>query len=247
MTEMDRKSIFWETIAEYNTGTIWIQAAIASVAILLVVLESVSPSRRKAALLKAFMGAVNFWIGIAYYMVFGSGRDYNLLMALLWIILGGMWLFDARKGTEIHPEGGKSRRILSCIIMLLPAAYPVTSILIGREWPMITTSVMPCSVAVFNVGVMLMFYSRVNIVMAMMLCHWSLAGLAKVYSYGLLEDYILGVGILPAAILLLKKYIAGLSGKPAKPSPKVLNVIFMLMIFIVFAAFTYSLIRYTAA
>lgn len=247
MTEMDRKSIFWETIAEYNTGTIWIQAAIAAIAIALVILESVSPSKRKAAVLKSYMAAVNFWIGIVYYLVFGSGRDYNQLMALLWIIMGGMWLFDARKGTEIRPEGDRSRKILSCIIMLLPAAYPVTSILIGREWPMLTTSVMPCSVAVFNVGVMLMFYSKVNIVMAMMLCHWSLAGLSKVYSYGIIEDYILGVGILPAAILLLKKYMAGLSGKPAKPSPKVLKVIFMLMIFIVFAAFTYSLIRYTTA
>lgn len=242
---MSRKEIFWDTIADYNTGTLWIQAIIIALAVLIVALTSISPSGRRSAALKIYMAAVNLWIGISYYLIFGTGRDYHVLMALLWIVMGGIWFYDAKKGTELIREGGKKRKLLSFAVMLLPIAYPATSFIIGREWPMVTTPVMPCSVAVFNIGVMLLFYRKVNIIMAMMLCHWSLAGLSKVYSYGILEDYILGIGILPAAIILLRKYIKGLSGKATKPSPRVLNAIFMAIVFIVFAAFTYSLILFT--
>lgn len=56
---------------------------------------------------------------------------------------------------------------------------------------MVTTPVMPCSVAVFTIGLMLAFSERINIVLAMFLCHWALIGLSKVYFFGIPEDYLL--------------------------------------------------------
>ena len=42
------------------------------------------------------------------------------------------------------------------------------------EFPMMTTTVMPCSVAVFTIGLLLAFSRRVNLLVILFLCHLSL-------------------------------------------------------------------------
>ena len=85
---------------------------------------------------------------------------------------------------------------------------------------MVTTPVMPCSVAVFTIGLMLAFSERINIVLAMFLCHWALIGLSKVYFFGIPEDYLLACSIVPALYIFFREYIRSNEGRPTKPSPR---------------------------
>ena len=65
------------------------------------------------------------------------------------------------------------------LLLVMPLIYPLCSLALGHEFPIMTSPVMPCSVAVFTIGLMLAFSERVNIVLAMFLCHWALIGLSK--------------------------------------------------------------------
>ena len=66
---------------------------------------------------------------------------------------------------------------------------------------MMTMPVMPCSVAVFTIGLMLAFTHRINIFLVLFLCHWALIGLAKVYFFGIPEDFLLAASTVPALYL----------------------------------------------
>ena len=123
------------------------------------------------------------------------------------------------------------------------SVYPLFSLLLGRTFPMITSPVMPCSVAVFTIGLMLAFSERVNIVLAMFLCHWALIGLSKVYFFGIPEDYLLACSIVPALYLFFREYIRDNAGRPTKPSPRVLNALLAVMCLIIGCFFAFTLLH----
>ena len=125
----------------------------------------------------------------------------------------------------------------------MPLVYPLCSLALGRSFPMITSPVMPCSVAVFTVGLMLAFSERINIVLAMFLCHWALIGLSKVYFFGIPEDYLLACSVVPALYLFFREYIQSLENRPAKPSPRVLNGLLGLLCAIIGGFFAFTLLH----
>ena len=102
---------------------------------------------------------------------------------------------------------------------------------------------MPCSVAVFTIGLMLAFSERVNIVLAMFLCHWALIGLSKVYFFGIPEDYLLACSIVPALYLFFREYIRSNAGRPMKPSPKVLNALLVVLCLIIGCFFAFTMLH----
>ena len=59
---------------------------------------------------------------------------------------------------------------------------------------------MPCSVALYTIGLLLAFSKRVNLFVILFLCHWSLIGLSKVYFFGIPEDLLLAGALVPAFI-----------------------------------------------
>ena len=92
-------------------------------------------------------------------------------------------------------------------------------------------------------GLMLAFSERVNIVLAMFLCHWALIGLSKVYFFGIPEDYLLACSIVPALYLFFREYIRDNAGRPTKPSPRVLNALLAVMCLIIGCFFAFTLLH----
>jgi len=181
--------IFWETIASYNSSTWHLQILIVAVAILLTVMLYRRPSHRVKVAMKLFMAALNFWIAGVYYLIYCAGRDYNEMYALFWAIMGGIWIYDLLiKHASLECTGKHNK--FAIVLFAMPFVYPVASLLLGRGFPMMTSPVMPCSVAVFTIGLMLAFSERVNIVLSMFLCHWALISFSKIYFFGIPEDYI---------------------------------------------------------
>ena len=181
-----------------------------------------------------------FWETIAAYNA--ATWPVQILLTLFWAIMGCMWIYDlAARNATLERTGHHTGFAL--LLFAMPFIYPLCSLALGREFPMITSPVMPCSVAVFTIGLMLAFSERVNIVLAMFLCHWALIGLSKVYFFGIPEDYLLACSIVPALYLFFREYIRDNAGRPTKPSPRVLNALLAVMCLIIGCFFAFTLLH----
>ena len=225
--------LFWQTIADYNTMTWPVQALIVLAAVVLTLLLYFRPSPAVRIAMKVFMALLNFWIAGVYYLVCCEPREHHDLLALFWAIMGCIWVYDL----------AGNHKAFAALLFAMPLVYPLFSLLLGRTFPMITSPVMPCSVAVFTIGLMLAFSERVNIVLAMFLCHWALIGLSKVYFFGIPEDYLLACSIVPALYLFFREYIRDNAGRPTKPSPRVLNALLAVMCLIIGCFFAFTLLH----
>ncbi len=220
--------IFWETIASYNAATWPIQILFTIIAIILTTLLYFRPSRIVRTAMKIFMALLNFWIAGVYYMIYCEPREYNGMLALFWAIMGFIWVYDLMiKHASLERTGNHT--IFALILFLMPLIYPLFSLMLGRSFPMMTSPVMPCSVAIFTIGLMLAFSEQVNIVLAMFLCHWALIGLSKVYFYGIPEDFVLAFTVVPALYIFFHEYIHEKASGQSKPSIKVLHSLLFIL------------------
>lgn len=198
--------IFWNTIASYNAATWPVQILLTLVAAVLTLLLYLRPTPGVRIAMKTFMALLNFWIAGVYYLLYGEQREHNDMLALFWAIMGCIWVYDLvvkhASLQRTHNHTG-----FALLLFAMPLVYPLFSLALGRTFPMVTTPVMPCSVAVFTIGLMLAFSERINIVLAMFLCHWALIGLSKVYFFGIPEDYLLACSIVPALYIFFREYI----------------------------------------
>ena len=111
----------------------------------------------------------------------------------------------------------------------MPFVYPLFSLLRGLEFPMVTSPVMPCSVAVFTIGLLLAFSKRVNLFVILFLCHWALVGFSKIYFFGIPEDLLLASASVPALYLFFKEYIDLNFHRDTKPDLRVMNFLLAAM------------------
>lgn len=220
--------IFWETIAAYNAATWPAQIVLALAAVVLLALLCLRPSPAVRTAMKIYMAVLNFWIAGVYYMIFCEPREYHGMLALFWSLMGCIWIYDIAVGHASLERTGNHTGF-ALLLFAMPLIYPLFSLALGREFPMVTTPVMPCSVAIFTLGLMLAFSERVNIVLAMFLCHWALIGLSKVYFFGIPEDYLLACSVVPALYIFFREYICNAASRPSKPSPAVLQALLLLL------------------
>jgi hypothetical protein len=234
--------VFWNTIASYNVATWPLQIVWVLVATVLLLLLYWRPSRYVRIAMKLYMVAMNFWIAGVYYLVYCEPRAHHDAFALFWAIMGGMWLYDLLVShASLERTGNHS--YFALVLFVLPLLYPVASLLLGRSFPVMTMPVMPCSVAIFTVGLMLAFSERVNMVLAMFLCHLALISLSKVYFFGIFEDYLLAGSAIPAMYIFFREYIQSKQGMPCKPSLRLLNGLLVMLCLATGVIFCITLVR----
>lgn len=130
--------------------------------------------------MKLYLIFLNVWIASVYYMIYCEPRSYNSVLAGFWGIMAIFWIYDLKVNYTPFDRTHK-HTALAVLLCMLPLAYPLFSIIRGMSFPMMTSPVMPCSVAVFTIGLLLAFSKRVNIFLVMFLCHWALIGFTKTY------------------------------------------------------------------
>ena len=220
--------IFWRTIAEYNGGT-WIgQIIITVIGILLTVLLYKKPNRLVKCLMKGYMVFLNGWISIVYYMIYCSERDYNYILAIFWGLISLIWLWDLITNYTPFERYHKYDK-MTYLLYAMPFLYPLLSWARGMDFPMMTTTVMPCSVAVFTIGLLLAFSRKVNLLIIRFLCHWALISFSKVYIYHIPEDLLLASATVPAIYLFFKNYFDQNLHEATKPSAKTTNLILIFL------------------
>ena len=216
--------IFWNTIARYNAATWPWQIAIVAAAAVLTVLLYLRPTQNVKRAMKLFLAGLNAWIAVVYYLVWCGQRSHSDVLALFWGIMAVIWLY-------------------ALLPSLMPLAYPLFSLARGLSFPMMTMPVMPCSVAVFTIGLMLAFTHRINIFLVLFLCHWALIGLAKVYFFGIPEDFLLAASTVPALYLFFREYIAKNRELRTKPDARMLNGLLILLCIVIGLFFTATLLH----
>ena len=95
------------------------------------------------------------------------------------------------------------------------------------------TTVMPCSVAVFTIGLLLAFSRRVNLRVILFLCHWARIAFSKVYIYKIPEDLLLACSTVPAIYLFFKNYFEQNLHKETKLGARLMNWFLILICIVV--------------
>ena len=157
--------------------------------------------------MKLYLIFLNVWIASVYYMIYCEPRSYNSALAGFWGIMAIFWIYDLKVNYTPFDRTHK-HTALAVLLCMLPLADPLFSIIRGMNFPMMTSPVMPCSVAVFTIGLLLAFSKRVNIFLVMFLCHWALIGFTKTYFFHIPEDFLLASSAVPGLYLFFKEYTA---------------------------------------
>lgn len=213
---------FWNTIAEYNRGTWIAQCIITLTGIVLTILLYRRPTMGVKRTMKAYMVFVNGWIAAVYYMIYGGIRSYHYILAIFWGILALIWLWDLWTNYTTF-ERNRRYSYLVAVLYAMPFLYPLLSWVRSMEFPMMTTTVMPCSVAVFTIGLLLGFSRKVNLLIILFICHWALISFSKIYVYHIPEDVLLAASTVPAIYLFFKNYFDQNLHKETKPSARFMN------------------------
>ena len=133
--------------------------ALTLAAVVLTLLLYFRPSPAVRIAMKVFMALLNFWIAGVYYLVCCEPREHRTC----WRCSGPSWGASGpttwRSGTPSLQRTG-NHKAFAALLFAMPLIYPLFSLLLGRTFPMITSPVMPCSVAVFTIGLMLAFSKR---------------------------------------------------------------------------------------
>ena len=145
--------IFWNTIAQYNEATWWTQLLITAAGILLTTQLYRKPTLWAKRSMKIYMVFLNGWISIVYYMMYCGARGHHHILAIFWGVIAVLWLWDLFTGYTPFERNPKYK-VLVGVLYAMPFLYPLLSWARGMEFPMMTTTVMPCSVAVFTIGLL---------------------------------------------------------------------------------------------
>lgn len=200
-------NIFWETIAQYNAGTWIYQLIITLVGLWLTYSLFHHPTPAKKKGMKLYLIFINAWVAVVYYHIYCDPRSYSNALALFWGIMCVFWIYDLIVDYTPFELNHKHKK-LAVLLCFLPLAYPLFSVVRGMDFPMMTSPVMPCSVAVFTIGLLLAFSQRVNLFLILFLCHWALIGFTKTYFFQIPEDFLLASSAVPGLYLFFKEYIA---------------------------------------
>ena len=200
-------NIFWETIAQYNAGTWIYQLIITLVGLWLTYSLFHHPTPAKKKGMKLYLIFINAWVAVVYYHIYCDPRSYSNTLALFWGIMCFFWIYDLIVDYTPFELNHKHKK-LAVLLCFLPLAYPLFSVARGMDFPMMTSPVMPCSVAVFTIGLLLAFSQRVNLFLILFLCHWALIGFTKTYFFQIPEDFLLASSAVPGLYLFFKEYIA---------------------------------------
>lgn len=215
-------NIFWETIAQYNAGTWIYQLIITLVGLWLTYSLFHHPTPAKKKGMKLYLIFINAWVAVVYYHIYCDPRSYSNVLALFWGIMCVFWIYDLIVDYTPFELNHKHKK-LAVLLCFLPLAYPLFSVARGMDFPMMTSPVMPCSVAVFTIGLLLAFSQRVNLFLILFLCHWALIGFTKTYFFQIPEDFLLASATIPGLYLFFREYFLNNLHADTKPKAKYIN------------------------
>ena len=215
--------VFWKSIAAYNEATwIWQLCFIIAAAVLTCFLWF-RPGKRIVLAVKALMVAESLWIAFVYYLDFCSTRDYSGVLTIFWCMVAAAWVYDMVTKFSTFEKSGKYRW-WGLVMLLLPLLYPVISLLRGMTFPEMTTPMLPSGVALYMLGMLMTFNSKINFFACIFILHWAIISISKIVIFNIPEDALLAIACLPAMYIFLSDAVDR-TPSPSKPSAKAVKIL----------------------
>lgn len=215
--------VFWKSIAAYNEATwIWQLCFIIAAAVLTCFLWF-RPGKRIVLAVKALMVAESLWIAFVYYLDFCSTRDYSGVLTIFWCMVAAAWVYDMVTKFSTFEKSGKYRW-WGLVMLLLPLLYPVISLLRGMTFPEMATPMLPSGVALYMLGMLMTFNSKINFFAFIFILHWAIISISKIVIFNIPEDALLAIACLPAMYIFLSDAVDR-TPSPSKPCAKAVKIL----------------------
>lgn len=174
---------FWDVIGNYNQST-WV---IQSILFLFIALSIVIARFGKCIWMPKFaLGITNLFIGIVFFLFYGTEPIQKFFAFPLYIAVGFLFLWEAVKRKNSYFEHfNKWKWALFGLIML----YPFISMILANSFPEMVTYIMPCPVISLSIVIYSCYEHKNNMLLALMTI-WGLTGI-KAFIVSAYEDVIL--------------------------------------------------------
>jgi hypothetical protein len=195
---------FWDVIAHYNQDT-WV---IQIIFIFMIIFSAAILYKRKNQwLLQIALGLTNLFIGIVFFIVYGTEPIQMFFAAPLYIITG---LLFVTEGTMRRDNEFLKLSKIQLLLLILVVLYPAISLLLGKSYPKIVFYIMPCPVISLSI-VIYSCYKYKNKLLLILLTVWGLTGI-KSFLFNAYEDVILLICGVYCLYILIKEIKFGTNG-----------------------------------
>lgn len=205
---------FLQVFIDYNTAVWPVQVLLVVAAVSCLVLAfRPEPWADKAAV--SILAGLWGWMAVAYHWAFFA--EINPAAR----IFGAFFLLEAvvllRAGFRSEPLRFQPRRDIfgvtgAVLITYALIVYPVLGNALGHRYPAQPTFGLPCPTTIFTVGMLLWVRPRMPWGPLLVPLAWSMVGATAVLHFGMLEDALLPVATITAAILVFVKNRRGRKG-----------------------------------
>lgn len=189
---------FWGVIGNYNLQT-WMMQAVLFVLIILGIILSYIGKVKWAA--KLSLGIANLFIGVAFYVCYGTDPIQQYFALPLFMISGILFLYESYRNKEDKLE---KPNFFQMFLLLLYLLYPVISILLGGKFPQMATYIMPCPIISLSI-VVYAGYRKKNKLLLTLLTAWGLTGV-KSMMFNAYEDLILLICGIYGIVLIINEF-----------------------------------------
>lgn len=189
---------FWNVIGNYNQDTKLIQIGLFLFMILAIALSYMQKIKWSA---KFALGIANLFIGIAFFVCYGTEPVQKYFALPLYLLCGILFLYESYHNRNDLLEKPNRWQIL---LLLLYLFYPFVSIMLGGDFPKMVTHIMPCPIVSLSIAVYA-GYRKKNKLLLALLTIWGLTGIKSLF-FSVYEDMILLVCGLYGMMLLINEW-----------------------------------------
>ena len=176
-------SAFWEVIGKYNLNTGVYQIALVTLLVVGILTSYLSKYKWIA---KVVLGTLNLYIAIFFFLQYGTEPIQKYFALPLFLAISILLFYEAVR----HSNDTLDRpTVVAIILMVLYAAYPFVSTLLGCRFPQMVTHIMPCPVVTISIAVY-SCYKKKSLLLLILLTLWGLTGV-KALIFSAYEDVIL--------------------------------------------------------
>ena len=189
---------FWEVIGNYNSQTGMMQTGVFVLITLGILLSYLGKVKWVA---KFSLGNANLFIGVAFYVCYGTEPIQKYFALPLFMISGILFLYESYRNKEDKLE---KPNFFQMILLILYLLYPLVSVLFGGKFPQMATYIMPCPIISLSM-VVYAGYRKKNKLLLALLTIWGLTGV-KSMMFHVYEDIILLICGIYGVVLLRNEF-----------------------------------------
>jgi hypothetical protein len=200
---------WWQVMMDYNDAIFPLQWILYVMSVGVFVAFLFMKEKQGNALVQVFLGVVNLWIGIFFFVLLGKGfkPPMNYSQGFLFVMIGIFYFIDLFRGKFRYqlPEN-KTWRWIWIALMVLVFVYPWFGAFEGKpinEW--IFVGAFPCPTTAMGLVFLMSSMPKANKIHLLLFSIWALPfpPTVQIPQYGVYEDGILFMTGIMAVVLFV--------------------------------------------